>query len=82
MANFIVPNIICFQTQKQFTTLNNIGVLVKDVLIDLRAHNSMHVKNSLHAGCMYARDHACDLLSPSNIVSGYHPMQFKGKLMN
>ena len=41
MPDFIVPNIICFQTQKQLTTLNNIGVLVKDVLIDLRAHNSI-----------------------------------------
>ena len=82
MPDFIVPNIICFQTQKQLTTLNNIGVLVKDVLIDLRAHNSMHVKNPLHARCMHARDHACNLLSPPNIASGYHPMQFKGKLMN
>ena len=37
MSDLIVLNIICFQTQKLLTTLNNVGVLVKNVLIDLRA---------------------------------------------
>ena len=37
-----MPNIIGFQTQKQLVTLNNIQVLIKCVLIDLRARNSGH----------------------------------------
>ena len=43
-----LPNIICFQTQKQLATLNNIQVLLKGVLIDLRARNFRHPKTSLH----------------------------------
>ena len=34
MLDIIVPNIICFQTQKQLTSLNNIQVLLKSVLTD------------------------------------------------
>ena len=34
-----MPDIICFQTQKQLATLNNIQVLLKSDLIDLRARN-------------------------------------------
>ena len=41
MSDLIVPNIICFQTQKELTALNKIGVLLKDVLIDLGAHKSV-----------------------------------------
>ena len=46
---FIVLDIICFQTQKQLGTLNNIQVLLKSVLIDLCAHNLVHAKISLRA---------------------------------
>ena len=31
----------------KITTLNNIGVLLKDVLIDLHAHNFVHAKTAL-----------------------------------
>ena len=34
MSGFVVPNIICFQTQKQLATLNNIWILLKSVLIE------------------------------------------------
>ena len=54
MSDLIVPKVICFQTQKQLTTLQNIGVLLKGVLIDLHARNFV-----------YARNHACNLLSPA-----------------
>ena len=42
----LVSNIICFQTQKQLATLNNIQVLLKSILIDLRARNFVHAKTS------------------------------------
>ena len=48
--------------------LNNVGVLVKSVLIDLCARNFVHAKTSLHAHCMHARHHVCNLLSPDDIV--------------
>ena len=54
MSDFVVPNIIDFQTQKQLVTLNNIQVLIKCVLIDLRARNSVHAKISLRARCVRA----------------------------
>ena len=44
-----MPNIVCFQTQKQLPTLNNIQVLLKSVLIDLRGGNFVHAKTSLRA---------------------------------
>ena len=66
MPDLIVPNIICFQTQKKLTTVNNIEVLVKSVLTDLRAHNFVHVKISLCAHCMHARHHVPNLLSPDS----------------
>ena len=44
MSDLIVLNIICFQTRKQLATLNNIGVPLKGVLIDLRACNFVHAK--------------------------------------
>ena len=40
---------VCFQTQKQLATLNSIRVLLKSVLIDLRARNFVHAKTSLRA---------------------------------
>ena len=51
MSDLIVLNIICFQTRKHLATLNSIGVLLKDVLTDLFAHDFMHVKTSLHTIC-------------------------------
>ena len=64
MSYLIVLNIICFQTQKQLTTLNNIRVLLKGILIDLHAHNFMHVKTFLHTRCPLARHGAHNLLRP------------------
>ena len=32
MLDLILPNIICFQTQEQFATLNNIRVLLEGVV--------------------------------------------------
>ena len=53
MSDLAVPNIICIQTQKQLATLNNIRVLLKSVLTDLRAHIFVRAKTSfactLHA---------------------------------
>ena len=66
MPDLIVPNIICFQTQKELTTLNNVGVLVKSALTDLRAHNFVHAKISLRARYVHARHHACNLSSPDS----------------
>ena len=40
MSDIVLPNIICFQTQKQHTILNNIWALLKSVLIDLRARET------------------------------------------
>ena len=64
MSDPIVPNIICFQTQKQLATLNNVRVLLKGGLIDLHARNFAHAKTSLRARCMYARHRARNLSSP------------------
>ena len=63
MSDLIVPNIICFQTQKQLATLNNIGELLKGDLIHLHAHNFVHVKTSLHAWCMHTCHCVCNLSS-------------------
>ena len=65
MSDLVLSNIICFQTQKQLTTLNNIRVLLKSVLIDLRAGNFVHAKTSLRARCVHARHHAHNLSSPA-----------------
>ena len=62
MLDLIVPNIICFQIQKQLATLNSIAVLLKVVLIDLRARNFVRAKTSLHARCVHVRNHARNLL--------------------
>ena len=47
-------------------TLNNIGVLLKVVLIDLRACNFMHAKISLRARYAHTRHCAHNLLSPDS----------------
>ena len=49
---------------KKLTTLNNVGVLVKSVLVDLRARNFVHAKVSLLVLCMHARHRARNLSSP------------------
>ena len=64
MSNLVVPNIICFQTQKQLATLNNIWVLLKSVLVDLHAHNFVHLKTHLRACCVHGRQCAHNLWSP------------------
>ena len=64
MSDLVVANIICFQSQKQLATLNNIRVLLKSVLIDLRARNFVHTKTSLHVRCVDARHCAHNLSSP------------------
>ena len=66
ISDLIVPNIICFQTQKQLATLNNIQVLLKSVLINLHAHNFVQVKISLHACCMHTCHCAHNLASPED----------------
>ena len=53
-----------FRQKQQLTTLNNIPLLLKGVLIDLHAHNFVHAKTSLHARCVNACHHARNLLSP------------------
>ena len=68
MSDLVVPNIICFQTQKQLAALNNIRVLLKKVLIDLRARNFVHAKTSLHASCVHARQRARNLSNPGPIT--------------
>ena len=67
MPDLIVLNVICFQTQKKLTTLYNIGVLLKDVLIDLRARNFVHAKISLRARYAYDRHRARNLSSPGGV---------------
>ena len=64
MSDLFVASTICFQIQKQLATLNNIRVLLKSVLIDLRARNFVHTKTSLHARCVDARHCARNLSSP------------------
>ena len=64
MSDLIVPNITCFQTQKQLAPLNKTGVLLKGVLIDLRASNFVHTKTSSSAHCMHACHRVCNLSSP------------------
>ena len=59
-----VPNIICFQTQKQLAKLNNIQLLLKSVLIDLRGRNFVRAKIFLRARCLHARNRARNLSSP------------------
>ena len=66
MSDLIVPNIICFQTQRQLATLSSTGILLKGVLIDLRAHNFVHAKTSLRVRCVHARNRARNLSSPAN----------------
>ena len=63
-----MPNVICFQTQKQLAILNSIGVLLKGVSIDLHAPNFMHVKTSLHARCVHACNRVHNLSSPANDI--------------
>ena len=46
------------------TTLNNIGVLIKSVLIDLRARNFAYAKTYLRAGCVQTRHCERNLLTP------------------
>ena len=64
MTDLIVPNIICFQTKKQLATLNNIQVLLKGVLTDLRARYFVYAKTFLHTRFIHTLHHACNLLSP------------------
>ena len=64
MSDLTVLNIICFQAQKQLTSLNNIRALLKSVLTDLHAHNFVCRKTSLCARCMHAHHHAHNLSSP------------------
>ena len=64
MLDFVVPNIICFQTQKQLASFNNIRVLPKSVLTDLRARKFLRTKTSLRVRRMHARHRARILSSP------------------
>ena len=64
MSDLTAPNIVCFHTQKQLATLNNIGILLKGVLIDLRARNFVHAKTSLRACWVHAHHRAHNLSNP------------------
>ena len=68
MSDFVVPNIICFQTHKQLATLNNTQVLLKSVLIDLRVDNFVHVTISLMQIVMH--------LKPCSLTSAHHLSYF------
>ena len=74
MSDRIVPNIICFQTQNN--TLNNIGALLKGVLIDSRARNFVHTR-ILRARCVHARHRARNLSSPGRQISRLILAEFK-----
>ena len=63
MSDLIVPNTICLQPQKQLVNLNNISVLLKGVVVDLRARNFVHAKTSLRARCVHPRQRARNLSS-------------------
>ena len=52
---------------KKLNTLNNIGVLLKGVLFDIRGRNFGHVKISLRARCVRARHRARNLSIPGTI---------------
>ena len=56
-------------------TLNNIGVLIKGVVIDLRVRNFVHAKISLRARCAHARHHVRSL-SSSNNLNGKNNLDF------
>ena len=49
MSDLIVP--ICFQAQKEPSTINNTGVLLKGVFTDLCAGDFVHGRTSLSARC-------------------------------
>ena len=69
MLDLIVPNIICLQTQKQLTSLNNIRVLLKSVLTDLHVRNFVRAKTSLRARPVHACHRTRILSSPvHNII--------------
>ena len=63
MLDLIVPNMNCFQTQKQNTILHNIGVLPKGVLIDLCARKFVDAITPLRARCAHARHRVHNLSS-------------------
>ena len=52
-----------FSDKKQLATLHNIRVKLKGVLIDLRTHNFVHAKTSLHARYVHVRHRARNLSS-------------------
>ena len=43
--------------------------LLKGILFDIRAHNFVHARISLHARCVHARHFAHNLLSPGLLQS-------------
>ena len=51
----------------RYPLTTNIGILLKDVLIDLRARNFMHAKTSSRVRCVHARHRARNLSSPDFI---------------
>ena len=71
MSGLVVTNIICFQIQKKLATLNNIRMLFKSVLIDLRARDFVHAKRFLRARCVHARQRAHNLSSPAKASPFY-----------
>ena len=77
MSDHTVLNIICIQTNKQLTILNNIQVLLKSVLTDLYVHNFVNAKTSWCARCMYAYHHVRSLSSPDSLSTIFNFPQFQ-----
>ena len=77
MSHVIVLNIICFQTEKKLTTLNKTGVLLKGVLIDLRA------RENLFECMLRARSSPCkQFIEPFQLFSCPRPNMGHGQRKN
>ena len=59
MSDLIVPNIICFHTQKQLTTLNKVGHYLKVFwVIYMHVISRMHKPLYMHVACILITVHA------------------------
>ena len=80
MSDIVVLNIICFQTQKQLTTLNNIWVLLRVLkvfwLIYVHVISCMRKPLYLHVACTLVTVHATQatLMSPGQAKHVYVDM--------
>ena len=77
MSDLIVPNLFAFRHKKNPAILNNIQVLLKGVLINLRTRNFVHAKTSLRTRCVHARHRARNLSSPGPFIQSRKCMSLK-----